>query len=80
MKTTGFIKQIDGLGRIVIPKSVRKAIGVVPGDELEFFIDSDSVVLKKHCTSCVFCGNDNDTLLFRNKCVCKSCVIELVKN
>ncbi len=77
MKTTGFIKKIDGLGRIVIPKSVRKAIGVVPGNDLEFFIDDNTVVLKKHGSSCIFCGNDEHTSLFRDKYVCENCLKEI---
>lgn len=80
MKTTGFIKRIDGLGRIVIPKSVRKSLGVVPGNELEFFIDADTVVLKKHGTSCIFCGNDSDNLIFRDKYVCVNCAKQIAKD
>lgn len=80
MKATGFIKKIDGLGRIVIPKSVRKSLGVVPGNELEFFVDADAVVLKKHGTSCIFCGNENDTSMFRDKYVCGDCAKQLGKH
>ena len=80
MKTTGFIKKIDGLGRIVIPKSVRKSLGVVPGNQLEFFIDSDTVVLKKYGMSCVFCGSEDNTYVFRDKYVCEHCAKELAKD
>lgn len=80
MKATGFVKKIDGLGRIVIPKSVRKSLGVVPGNQLEFFIDADTVVLKKYGSSCVFCGNEENTSLFRDKYVCDNCAKELAKD
>ena len=80
MKATGFIKKIDVLGRIVIPKSVRKSLGVVPGNELEFFIDADTVVLKKHGTSCIFCGSENGTVLFRDKYVCENCAKQIAKD
>lgn len=77
MKSTGFIKKIDGLGRIVIPKSVRKTLGVEHYDNLQFFVEGDSVVLKKYGTSCIFCGSENDTITFHEKCVCKYCIKEL---
>ena len=48
MKTTGVIRRIDDLGRIVIPKEIRKNMRIKNGDSLEIFVDDDSVILKKY--------------------------------
>lgn len=48
MKSTGVIRKIDDLGRIVIPKEIRKNLRVKNGDNLEIFIDEDSIILKKY--------------------------------
>lgn len=48
MKTTGIIRRIDDLGRIVIPKELRRSLRIRNGDTLEVFVDSDSIVLKKY--------------------------------
>ena len=54
MKTTGFIKKIDELGRIVIPKDIRKALGVNNLEYIEFYLDGDRVVIKKSETAAAF--------------------------
>lgn len=48
MKTTGIIRRIDDLGRIVIPKEIRRNLRIKNGDTLEIFVNEDSVVLKKY--------------------------------
>ena len=47
MKTTGVIRRIDELGRIVIPKEIRKSLRIKNGESLEVFLDGDSIILKK---------------------------------
>ena len=47
LKSTGVLRRVDELGRIVIPKEIRKNLKIKNGESLEIFIDSDSVVLKK---------------------------------
>lgn len=48
MKTTGVVRRIDDLGRIVIPKEIRKSLRIKDGESLEIFLDSDNIVLKKY--------------------------------
>jgi len=48
LKTTGVIRRIDDLGRIVIPKEIRKNMRIKNGDSLEIFVEDDGVVLKKY--------------------------------
>ena len=48
LKTTGIIRRIDDLGRIVIPKEIRRNLRIKNGDSLEIFVDDDSIILKKY--------------------------------
>lgn len=50
MKTTGVVRRIDELGRIVIPKEIRRTLGIKDGASLEIYVDRDVVALKKHST------------------------------
>ena len=48
MKNTGVVRRIDDLGRIVIPKEIRKSLRIKDGESLEIFLNSDNIVLKKY--------------------------------
>ena len=48
MKDTGVIRKIDELGRIVIPKEIRRSLGIRDGENLEIFVSSDGICLQKH--------------------------------
>lgn len=43
MKATGIVRRIDDLGRVVIPKEIRRSMGIREGDPLELFMDGDGV-------------------------------------
>ncbi len=77
MKPSGIIKKIDEMGRIVIPKEIRTTMGVDTGDRLQFFIDGDSVVMKKLSVSCIFCGSENDLTELNEKHICAECISKL---
>ena len=79
MKTTGFVKKIDELGRIVIPKDIRKALGVNNLEYVEFYFDEDKVVIKKSGNCCSFCGSADKLAPFKDKYICENCLSELVK-
>lgn len=51
MKTTGVVRRVDDLGRIVIPKDIRKSLRIRDGESLEFFVDRETISLKKFSTS-----------------------------
>ena len=48
MKSTGVIRKIDELGRIVLPKEIRRNLGIRDGENLEIFVENDSILLKKY--------------------------------
>ena len=58
MKTTGIVRGIDSLGRIVLPKELRTGMHIDKDSKLEIFVEGDQIILKKHrpAGSCDFCG------------------------
>lgn len=58
MKATGIVRHVDDLGRIVIPKEIRRSLHIYEGEPLEMYVEGDGLVLKKHVQP-----NDFDKLL-----------------
>ena len=77
MKSTGIIRNVDDLGRIVIPIEYRRMLGVALRDPMEISVEGSTVVLRKHETTCVFCGTSRKVFPFKGKTVCESCRAEL---
>lgn len=74
MKKTGIIRKIDDLGRIVIPKELRKTMGVASGSPMEFCIsDNGNLIISKSPESCVICGSDIKLLQFNDSTICATC-------
>lgn len=79
MKSTGVVRKVDELGRIVLPIELRRMMDINVKDAVEIFTDGDSIVLKKYQPACVFCGDAGDVVYFNGKRVCRNC-IESLKN
>ena len=62
MKTTGIVRNIDELGRVVIPKEIRRNLGISNNDPIEFFVDSDRIILQKFQSCCHFCGGSDKVI------------------
>ncbi len=74
----GFIREIDKVGRIVIPKQLRKELGILePGSEVEIFSDGKQIICRKAVCDCIFCKCDTELIEFENKYICKSCLEKL---
>lgn len=74
MKSTGIIRKVDELGRVVIPKEIRDMLNIVEKDLMEIFIDGDSIILRKYEESCIFCGNKKNLVTYKNKLICNKCI------
>jgi len=74
MKSTGIVRKVDELGRIVIPMELRTKLKIEEKDPIEIYVDGTSIVLKKLEESCVFCGNKKDVLMYKNRPVCNKCI------
>ncbi len=73
MKSTGVVRQLDNLGRVVLPIELRRTMDISVKDPLEVFVDGDAIILRKFQTRCVFCGETADLLPFREKLLCPAC-------
>lgn len=74
MKSTGIVRKVDELGRVVIPIELRRTLDIEEKDALEIYVDSDRIILRKYEPACVFCGNADDVVNFKGKNVCKHCM------
>lgn len=63
MKDTGIARRLDELGRIVLPKELRKELKLAERDSLQIFTEAGTIVLKPHRTACFICGEQEDSLL-----------------
>lgn len=79
MKSTGIVRKIDELGRIVLPIELRRNFDIGEKDALEIYVDQDMIILKKFTRSCVFCNNASDVVEFRGKNICLDCLSQLRK-
>lgn len=77
MKSTGIVRPIDSLGRIVIPKELRKIFNLKEKDELEIFVENGIIMLQKYEPSCVFCGGDENLISFKDRTVCSKCLNQM---
>lgn len=77
MKSTGIVRKIDDLGRIVLPKELRRTLGIDDKDPLEIFIEDNTIILKKYQPACMFCGNARDVSTFKGKNICPTCAAEI---
>lgn len=79
MKSTGVVRKVDELGRIVLPIEIRKSLDINVKDPVEIFVDNERIVLQKYYPACIFCGNADDIVFFNGKRICSAC-LEEIKN
>ncbi|WP_315074196.1 AbrB/MazE/SpoVT family DNA-binding domain-containing protein [uncultured Clostridium sp.] len=79
MKSTGITRPVDGLGRIVLPKELRKTLKINEGDTLEIFVDGEDIILRKYQTGCHCCGEMKDLTIILGLSICPKCLAEFQK-
>ena len=77
MKSTGVVRRLDTLGRIVLPIELRRTLDSNFKDMVEMFVEDDRIILKKYHPACIFCGDARDVVSYKGKLVCKACMAEL---
>ena len=73
MKSTGIVRRIDEMGRIVLPAELRRTMDIGERETMEIFTDGPSIVLKKYTPACIFCDSGRSVSLFKGKSVCARC-------
>ena len=77
MKSTGIVRKVDELGRVVLPIELRRNLNIEEKDALEIYVDGNTVILKKYEPDCIFCGNAKDIINFKGKNICESCLKDM---
>ena len=80
MKSTGIIRKVDDLGRIVLPIELRRTLDIAERDELEIYMENDRIILQKYEPACIFCGSSQGLSAYQGKNVCKACIRKLAEN
>lgn len=73
MKSTGIVRKVDELGRVVIPIELRNNLDIKEKDPIEIYVDGSSIVLKKYQPNCIFCGGTKKLVEYKEKLICSSC-------
>lgn len=78
MKSTGIVRRVDELGRIVIPMELRNKLKIIEKDPIEIYVDGTSIVLRKFEDTCIFCESTKDIVEYKGKLVCSKCLKNLL--
>ena len=73
------VRPIDELGRVVLPKEIRRSFDLSPKDSVEIFTDGDKIILQKYAPACIFCGNADNVIYYNNKRICADCIDKIKK-
>ena len=79
MKSTGMVRKLDELGRVVIPVELRKTLDIKVNDSIEIYVDEKKIILRKYARGCFLCGEAKETQDFKGKCICIDCIHEISK-
>lgn len=77
MKSTGIIRKVDELGRVVLPIELRRTLDIAERDELEIYVENDNIILRKYEPHCIFCASSQGLVSFRGKNICPDCLRQL---
>lgn len=77
MKSTGIVRKVDELGRIVLPIELRRTLDIAEKDSLEIYVDGPSIILRKYEPSCIFCSDAHNIVNYKGKNICANCMKEL---
>ena len=79
MKSTGIVRKVDELGRVVLPIELRRNLNINEKDALEIFVDDEKIVLKKYEPADIFTGSMDELIDYKAKKVSKASIIEMAK-
>lgn len=73
MKSTGIVRRVDELGRVVIPIELRNKFGIAEKDPIEIYVEGSNIILRKYEPNCVFCGSTKNLIEYKDKLICEKC-------
>lgn len=77
MKSTGVVRKVDELGRVVLPIEIRRNMDIKVKDSLEIFVDGKKIVLTKYTPGCEFCSNASDLIDINGHKICRECAAKI---
>lgn len=77
MKSTGIVRKVDELGRIVLPIEMRRTLDIAEKDTLEIYVEGENIILRKYQDACVFCDSTRDIVNYKGRNVCPECIAKL---
>lgn len=77
MKTTGMVRSMDQLGRIVLPMELRRVLGIEVRDPIEVFVNGEDIILRKYKPACYFCDSADDLITYGGRKICRECIAKL---
>ncbi|MBQ9783974.1 MAG: AbrB/MazE/SpoVT family DNA-binding domain-containing protein [Clostridia bacterium] len=77
MKSTGIVRKVDELGRLVLPSEIRRHMGINEGDAMEIYTDESRVILQKYQPACIFCNGADGIVYFNGSRICSACIEKL---
>ena len=80
MKSTGIVRRVDELGRVVIPIEIRNQFGIAEKDPIEIYVEGSNIILKKFEEKCIFCGNTKNLSEYKSKLICNKCAENIAGN
>ena len=80
MKSTGIVRNVDELGRIVIPKEMRTKMGIGIADPVEIFVEGERIILTKYHPACLLCGGTDGVCEIKGKKICATCISDIKGN
>ncbi|WP_317854957.1 AbrB/MazE/SpoVT family DNA-binding domain-containing protein [Chakrabartyella piscis] len=79
MKSTGIVRKVDELGRVVLPIELRRNMGIEIKDSLEIFVKEDTIILKKYEPADIFTGDMDNLIDYKGKKISKRTILELAQ-
>lgn len=77
MKSTGIVRELDSLGRVVLPMEMRKTMMIEKDTPLEIYVEGENIILHKYEPACLFCGSSEGMISYQGRKVCSACLAEL---
>jgi len=77
MKSIGVVRRIDQLGRVVLPKELRRTLDIEEGQPIEIYTEGEMIILKKYNPGCHCCGDIKNTITVAGISLCDNCIKEL---
>lgn len=79
MKSTGIVRKVDELGRVVLPIELRRNLDINEKDALEIFVDDEKIILKKYEPADIFSGSMDDLIDYKGKKISRNTILDLAK-